>query len=147
MRSKYNSKNIRFLPKKICQSIKEQVILKDANKNRTVSEQSIQVQQLKGSNSDVKAPQKNQRGLMVVGSGVEEEKIYVGKNEVGIQMNMDCTKQNLGYPSDSLYSSKLNASSKYCTKGRKIDDLKDISIVRLDRSMKMQRRGMLMFRN
>jgi hypothetical protein len=43
MRSKYNSKNIRFLPKKICQSIKEQVILKDANKNRTVSEQSIQV--------------------------------------------------------------------------------------------------------
>lgn len=29
---------------------------------------------------------------MVVGSGVEEEKIYVGKNEVGIQMDMDCTK-------------------------------------------------------
>lgn len=30
---------------------------------------------------------------MVVGSGVEEEKIVVGKNEVGIQM--DSSKENL----------------------------------------------------
>jgi hypothetical protein len=47
------------------------------------------VEQLKNNNSnEAKTVAKNEKRLMVVGNGVEEDKIFIGKNEVGIQM--DC---------------------------------------------------------
>lgn len=81
---------------------------------------------------------------MVVGNSVEEDKIYVGKNEVGIQMD-NSTKENMNALEEHSLN-KRTVSNKINVKlNRRITEFNEN--LKLDRSFKPERRGVLMFRN
>lgn len=100
------------MPKKLCHSLKED--LTSENDQKTTTDKSIQVEHKLGAhNSEFKPPVKEKR-LIVVGSGVEEDKVAIAcRNEVGIQM--DLCKENMGISTikEEISGSKGNLSKYY----------------------------------
>ena len=80
---------------------------------------------------------------MVVGNSVEDDKIYVGKNEVGVQI-YSTTKEN-STAEDSLLPRKTVSNRLNCKMSRRFADTNEST--KLEKSVKPERKGVLMFRS
>ena len=83
---------------------------------------------------------------MVVGNSVEDDKIYVGKNEVGVQI-YSTTKENstVAVAEDSLLPRKTVSNRLNCKMSRRFTDTNESA--KLEKSVKPERKGVLMFRS
>jgi len=81
---------------------------------------------------------------MVVGNSVEDDKIYVGKNEVGVQI-YSTTKENSTGAEESLLPRKTVSNRLNCKMSRRFTDTNESA--KLEKSVKPERKGVLMFRS
>jgi hypothetical protein len=81
---------------------------------------------------------------MVVGNSVEDDKIYVGKNEVGVQI-YSTTKENSTVAEESLLPRKTVSNRLNCKMSRRFTDTNESA--KLEKSVKPERKGVLMFRS
>ena len=81
---------------------------------------------------------------MVVGNSVEDDKIYVGKNEVGVQI-YSTTKENSTVAEESLLPRKTVSNRLNCKMSRRFADTNESA--KLEKSVKPERKGVLMFRS
>lgn len=81
---------------------------------------------------------------MVVGNSVEDDKIYVGKNEVGVQIY--CTaKENTAVVDESIFPRKTLSNRLNCKMSRRFTDANES--VKLEKSLKPERKDVMMFRS
>ena len=77
---------------------------------------------------------KTQKKLMVVGSSVEEEKVYIGRNQVGIQMD-NTSKENMQTGEDQVLQKRVLSNKLNIKINRRVNnELNDNA--KLDRSFK-----------
>ena len=81
---------------------------------------------------------------MVVGNSVEDDKIYVRKNEVGVQI-YSTTKENSTVAEESLLPRKTVSNRLNCKMSRRFTDTNESA--KLEKSVKPERKGVLMFRS